>query len=63
MELYTESVHKLFTCLYFFVVEFFTLFCFNMSLEIKSKVEKCRKKDYRQKKCRQKQHQELTCGF
>ena len=35
MELYTETVHKLFTCLYFFVVEFFTLFCFNMSLERK----------------------------
>ena len=35
MELYTESVHKLFTCLYFFVVEFFTLFCFNMSSERK----------------------------
>ena len=35
MELYTETVHKLFTCLYFFVVEFFMPFCFNMSLERK----------------------------
>ena len=33
MELYTETVHKLFTCLYFFVVVFLVPFCFNMSLE------------------------------
>ena len=36
MELYTESVHNLFTCLYFLFVEFFMPFCFNMVLERKS---------------------------
>ena len=30
-----RSCYKLFTCLYFFVVEFFMPFCFNMSLERK----------------------------
>lgn len=35
MELCTETVHKLFTCLYFFVVVFLVRFCFNMSLERK----------------------------